>query len=207
MKILFQGDSVTESGRVREDSASIGVGYPNVVAEVYSALYPDKNLSFVNRGISGNRVTDLLARYEEDFLAVRPDVVSILVGINDTWRRYDENDLTSEEEYYNTYKMLLERIKKDMPNTKIIMIEPFLLSTIPEYEMWREDLDPKIQKVRKLAREYADAYLPMDGIMQSYVIKGYSDEVIAADSVHPTEVGHSIIAKEYMKVLDELLGY
>ncbi len=205
MRILFQGDSITDCERNRDISTDLGLGYAKSVAKIYSELNPDKELSFCNRGISGNRVVDLMARYEEDFLAEKPDVISILIGINDTWRRYDNNDPTSAEDFCAVYDSLLSRIKADMPDTKIIIIEPFLLNTIKEYAPWREDLDPKIQKIRVLARKYADEYLALDGILQSYVVSGYSDESIAGDSVHPTPLGHAIIAKEYIKVLDKLL--
>ncbi len=204
MTILFQGDSITDCARNRESLSDLGQGYALKVAKIYGELHPDKDITFINRGISGNRVVDLFSRYEEDFLALKPDVISILIGINDTWRRYDNNEPTCADDFYDVYDKLLCRIKKDMPNTKIIIIEPFLLNTIEEYAVWREDLDPKIQMVRKLARKYANAYLPLDGILQSYVVKGNSDASIAEDSVHPTQLGHAIIAREYIRVLEGL---
>ena len=121
--------------------------------------------------------------------------------MNDTWRRYDANDPTSAEEFEKTYRELLNKVKKDMPDCKIIMIEPFLLNSLPDRPFWREDLDPKIHVIRKLAKEFADYYIPMDGIFAKIEVEEYSCEKLAGDGVHPTELGHRIIAEEFMKAL------
>ncbi len=198
--ILFQGDSITDCGRERSDLTSLGAGYPGVVAKLYQTLFPETKVTFVNKGISGNRVTNLLERYEEDFKAINPDYLSILIGINDTWRRYDNNDPTSTEDFEKNYRELLTRVKKDLPECKVIIIEPFVLNSLPDRASWREDLDPKIQVARKLAKEFADYYMPLDGIYAKKVVEDYSCEQLAADGVHPTALGHSIIAEEYLKL-------
>ncbi len=206
LKVLFQGDSITDCGRKRADSENLGEGYPNKVAQVMTTLYPKIQMSFVNKGISGNRVKDLLARYDNDILKIKPDIISILIGVNDTWRRYDIFDATTTKAFRDNYEKLLSKIKQDLPSTKIIIIEPFLLNTIPERTLWREDLDPKIAAVRQLARKYADAYIPLDGLFQQYVVDGFTDEEIAEDSVHPTDIGHGLIAKNYIDTLNNLLS-
>lgn len=198
--ILFQGDSITDCKRDRDDILSLGEGYASLVAKLYQTLFPEKRVTFMNKGISGNRVKDLLARYEEDFKELKPDYLSILIGVNDTWRRYDNNDPTSAEEFERTYRILLTKIKKDLPDCKLIMIEPFLLNSLPDRASWREDLDPKIHVVRKLAKEFADYYIPMDGIYTKYVVEQYSCTEITADGVHPSPIGHRIIAEEYLKL-------
>lgn len=199
--VLFQGDSVTDCGRNREDITSLSEGYPGIIAKMFGLLHPDRKVTFVNKGISGNRVKDLFNRYNEDIKAINPDFISILIGINDTWRRYDENDPTSTERFEEIYKELLTKIKKDMPNCKIMLIEPFVLNSLPDRAAWREDLDPKIQVVRKLAKEFADYYLPLDGILAKAEVEQYTCFEIAEDGVHPSKLGNSIIAKEYMKAL------
>jgi lysophospholipase L1-like esterase len=199
--VLFQGDSVTDCGRDREDINSLAEGYPGIVAKIYGLLFPTTKVTFVNKGISGNRVIDLLGRYDEDFKAIKPDFLSILIGINDTWRRYDNNDPTSAKQFENTYRELLTKVKKDMPDCKIILIEPFVLNSLPDRATWREDLDPKIHVVRKLAKEFADYYIPMDGIFAKAEVEQYTCEQIATDGVHPTALGHGMIAEEYLKAL------
>lgn len=199
--ILFQGDSVTDCDRNRLDASDLGEGYPARVAAGLTAMHPEYKATFVNRGISGNRIRDLLARYEEDILAVNPDFLSILVGINDTWRRYDENDPTSTQEFESTYRSLLTKVRQDLPQCRILIMEPFLLTSLPDRAAWREDLDPKIQSVRALAREYADFYLPLDGMFARKEIEEGRPQELAEDGVHPSAVGHSVIADEYLKVL------
>ena len=199
--LLFQGDSITDCGRDRSNINSLGNGYAAKVAKMYDLLFPDNDIRFINKGISGNRAKDLVARYDEDFKDINPDFISILIGVNDTWRRYDSNDPTSTESYKESFRTLLAKIKKDMPNTKILILEPFVLYSLTDRKKWREDLDPKIDVARELAKEYADYYLPLDGILARAEVEEYDCKEIAEDGVHPTEIGHSIIAREYMKIL------
>ncbi|MFI3213160.1 MAG: GDSL-type esterase/lipase family protein [Eubacteriales bacterium] len=205
MKILFQGDSVTDCDRNREDMQDMGTGYACKIAEMFRVLESGKDICCFNKGVSGNRTCDLLERHEEDVAKLQPDILVLLIGINDTWRRYDSDDATSTSQFEGNYTQLLEWIKKDLPDTKILIMEPFLLDTMPDKSCWREDLDPKIQVVRKLARKYADQFLPLDGILQQYVVAGYTEAQITEDGVHPTDIGHGIIAKECMNVLHKML--
>lgn len=200
--VLFQGDSVTDCGRNREDAYSLSGGYPGRVAGIYNTLFPNNGVTFYNRGVSGNRSCDLLTRYEADFKALKPDFLSILIGINDVWRRYDQNDPTTAEQYEANYRTLLTMVKKDFPDTKIMIIEPFLLRTMEEKFCWREELDAKIQVARNLAVEFADYCLPLDGILNSLCVKRYMPVQLSADGVHPTDVGHGVIANAYLKALD-----
>ncbi|MDR2649742.1 MAG: SGNH/GDSL hydrolase family protein [Clostridiales bacterium] len=199
--VLFQGDSVTDCGRLREDDASLGYGYPEKISSAYMGFFPESTVRFINRGVSGDRSCNLLERYQEDFLNQRYDVISILIGINDVWRAYDSGDPTPPEIFEKNYSELLERIKRDLPDAYIIMIEPFVLHSLPDRLKWREDLDPKIQVVRKLAVQYAGVFLPMDGILAGYIASGVPQERIADDGVHPTPAGHGIIAYEWLKAV------
>jgi lysophospholipase L1-like esterase len=197
--VLFQGDSITDCGRVRSDGTNLGGGYPAVIASLWRNLFPGSGLKFLNRGVSGDRAKNLLERYDADFKALKPDLVSILIGINDTWRRYDSNDPTSAEQYEENYRTLLKRLKNDLPRAAIIIIEPFLLNSDPAKALWREDLDPKIQAARRLAKEFADIFIPMDGIFTRYAVEGIREAEMSADGVHPAPRGHSIIAAEWLK--------
>ncbi|GHT75635.1 lipase [Spirochaetia bacterium] len=198
--VLFQGDSITDCGRDYQSEDNLGSGYPAKIAGIWENSFPEKKLRFINRGISGNRAIDLLRRYETDFKALQPDLVSILIGINDTWRRYDSGDPTTAAEFEKNYRTLLENLKRDLPRAAIVIMEPFLLKTDPP-KNWREDLDPKIQAVRSLAKEYADVFIPLDGILNSYAVDGQKEASMAADGVHPTPTGHGIIAVQWLKAL------
>jgi lysophospholipase L1-like esterase len=194
--VLFQGDSITDCGR---DDEFLGSGYPAKVAEAYRALMPASGVKFINRGISGNRTVDLVNRYEKDFKDVAPDFISILIGINDVWRAFDSNDPMEAQQFESNYRTLLSSIKNDMPDTQIMIMEPFLLHSLPDRPAWHIDLDPKIQVVRKLAYQYADIYLPLDGIMARCATSGYTLEGISEDGVHPSQLGHGLIAYEWLK--------
>lgn len=143
MTILFQGDSVTDSCRDYGNPDDLGPGYAGFVADLLRRRYPDYGLRFLNRGVSGDRTDHLKARWEEDCLSLRPDFLSILIGINDTWRRFDQNDPTPTEVYEARYRDLLTQVR-DRLHIPVMVLEPFLLEVRPDQRAWREDLDAKI---------------------------------------------------------------
>lgn len=201
--VLFQGDSITDCGRSRTNLSDLGSGYAKGVQTIYNYLFPDSEITFVNRGVSGNRCRDLLTRYDNDFLAVKPDFISILIGINDTGRRYGDGDITTAERFANEYESLLKKIKRDTPLAKIMLMTPFLIHTQPEKIIWHEDLDMKITAVYELGQKYADFVLPLDAIFDRAVSNGeFTPAEISEDGVHPTPVGHSYITAEYLKALE-----
>lgn len=198
--VLFQGDSITDCGRDREND-TLGNGYPHFIASLFNSMYPELGVKFINRGISGNRTADLVERWTDDCINLKPDVVSILIGVNDTWRRYDSNDITTADEYYNNFKEVLKRTRLELENTQIIILEPFLMPYPQDRLAWREDLDPKIQKARQLAREFDAIYIPFDGIFaQNSVV--VEPSFWAADGVHPTAVGHALIARYWIDAVE-----
>src|SRR5258705_6764737 len=150
--LVFAGDSVTDCGR-RTDPEALGDGY---VRNLWNDLGPQRP-RIVNVGISGNRAVDLRERWATDVLAHEPDMVSVLIGINDTWRRYDEDDPTSTEDFEAAYRAILEPVQ-----AKLVLVEPFLLAVKEEQREWREDLDPKIEVVRRLADEFDALLVPAD---------------------------------------------
>lgn len=197
--ILFQGDSITDVGRDRAGDC-LGTGYAFIAASLFSALHPEMQVSFLNRGISGNRVGDLEARWREDCLELRPNVVSIMIGINDCWRRYSQDDPTSASSYYSGYRRLLTELKEHDPKTKLILLEPFVLPVLPEQREWREDLDPKIHAVRALAREFGAVYVPLDGLFAVACTKA-EPAFWTSDGVHPTPAGHGLIARAWLEAV------
>ena len=199
--ILFQGDSITDAGRTSAESPddSLGGGYPNLIANLLNAAHPDWNLTFLNRGVSGNRTLEMSARWEKDCLALKPDLLSVLIGINDTWRRYDSSDPTSVEDYYARLTAMLRAAKEANPELKILLIEPFLIPADPNKAVFREDLNPKILANRQAAMELADAYLPMDGIFAAACLHR-EPAFWSADGVHPTPAGHALMAEKWIEL-------
>ena len=191
MRVLFEGDSITDAGRDREDKYSLA-GYVKFCADVLS----ESGVESYNRGISGNRTLELLARIEDSLREVKPDAVSILIGINDTWRRYDSNDATSVKAFEKNYRMILVRVREY--TDRILLVEPFLLPVDPEKASFREDLDPKIHVVRKLAREFGTDFVPMDGLFAELAVKNGGD-LYSPDGVHPNEEGAKAMAAEWLK--------
>jgi lysophospholipase L1-like esterase len=194
MTVLFQGDSITDCGRDR-GTDDLGSGYVHLIEQTLRRQEADSGIRILNRGVSGNRVRDLRARWKADCLDLKPDLLSILVGINDTWRRFDRNDPTTVESFYEDYDAILSatRASLDIP---IVICEPFLLPVSEDRAAWRNDLDPKIHVVRELARRYADAYVPLDGAFAATAV--HTDmKSLAGDGVHPTPRGHHLIAQTF----------
>jgi lysophospholipase L1-like esterase len=197
--VLFQGDSITDAGWNRQDPASLGGGYAMMAASWFSALYPEKNVVFLNRGISGNRARDLEARWQADCLDLKPTWVSIMIGINDTWRRYDSNDPTSTEAYEKSYRAILT-LTRNRLKANLILIEPFLLPVPEDRKPWRVDLDPRLHVVRTLAREFGAVLVPLDGIFAEAAARR-EPAFWAPDGVHPSPAGHALIAQSWLKAV------
>lgn len=202
IKILFQGDSITDCGRDYDDYHSLGWGYPRFAAEYIKEAFSDKEFEFVNRGIGGNKVIDLVNRLDSDFINIQPDVVSIMIGINDVWHRAGDRNWLDNGEFEAQYRTVLDAIK-EKTNAKIIIIEPFLIP-VEDKLHFREDLAPKIEIIRKLAREYAVAYLPTDGLLNAAFI-GDDPVSFAADGVHPTEKGAMFIGRKYAECIKPVI--
>jgi acyl-CoA thioesterase I len=196
MRILFQGDSITDSKRKIPEISDMGCGYAHLISSFLEADYPELGLTFLNRGISGNRVVDLEKRWDTDCIALSPDVLSILIGVNDTWRRYDRNDPTSVEDFRDTYGRILERVRAEL-NVTLILCEPFLLPFSPEKRTWREDINPKIDVVRDLAAKYNALCVPFDGVFAAAGAKA-SPEYWTRDGIHPTSAGYALMARAWL---------
>lgn len=191
MTIVLTGDSITDAGRDRSDLASLGYGYAALIAEAL----PDRRV--LNTGISGNRVTDLQARWDTDVLAHAPEVLSIKIGINDMWRRYDRDDPTAVDRFEAGYRSLVTRTQAAGVG-RIILVEPFLLPVREEQWAWREDLDPKIQAVRRVAYDLGTGYVATDGpLAQRAAAVGAA--ALAEDGVHPTPEGHRFLADLWLE--------
>ncbi|WP_329042563.1 SGNH/GDSL hydrolase family protein [Streptomyces sp. NBC_00178] len=195
--VLFQGDSITDVGRLMDPDEPLGRGYVRTVADRVRSARPDDGITFLNRGVSGDRVSDLRARWREDATDLEPDVVSVLIGVNDTWRRYDSGEISTIEAYEDDYRTVLTRAR-ERPDTQLVLIEPFLIPVREEQWAWREDLDPRIQTVRRLAEEFDASLLAADGLLNQAARAAGGPAHIAGDGVHPTPLGHALLAEAWM---------
>ncbi len=199
--ILFQGDSITDAGRNKGDENDLGSGYPAIVKKILDKRYPELNIRVINRGISGNRAIDLVGRWRKDCIDLKPYYVSILIGVNDTWRRYDSNDPTNDADFKDRYKTIIEDTLKNT-SAKLILLNPYLLDVNENVTRMREDLCGKQRIVRDLAYEYDTKYLDLEfafRVAGRFKKKTYFSD----DGVHPVSKGHELIADLWVEALED----
>ena len=202
MKILFQGDSVTDAGRDRSNPNDMGEGYPKYASAMIQDSFPDTEFEFVNLGISGNRTEHLVARLQSDFIEIQPDILSIMIGVNDVWHHHAFEMIETTDEYFeaNLRKILSEIREKTA--AKLLLIQPILLDVADKAHM-RPELERKQAILARLAKEYADAYLPMDEIFHAETEE--EPTYYAADGVHPTPDGACYIGEAYLRAVTPLI--
>jgi acyl-CoA thioesterase I len=198
-RVLLIGDSITDAGRDRSDGASLGAGYAYLAAARFSADHPGHGITFLNRGIGGDRVCDLKARWQADCLDLRPGLVSIMIGINDTWRRYDGGEVTSTEDYERDYRGLLTQVR-DQLGADLLLMEPFVVPVSEDQWAWREDLDPRIAVVRRLAAEFGATLLATDGLFAEAAAASTAADW-AYDGVHLTPAGNALLAEAWLRLV------
>jgi lysophospholipase L1-like esterase len=202
IKILFQGDSITDAGRDRRNYHHMGLGYPKFTAALIEAAYPDVEFEFINFGISGNRTGQLFDRLTQDCISFQPDIVSILIGVNDVWHRYSaESVKTTDEQMDLNYKCILERIKNETC-AKILMLQPFTEGE--DQAHMRDDVERIKVIVDSLAEKYADAYVKLDDLMHADDNYG-QPHYFTRDGVHPNPNGAAFIAKHYLETVKPLI--
>lgn len=202
-RILFFGDSITDAGRDREDFHDLGKGYPLMLAGRLQAEYPELQLSILNRGIGGDKVADLKKRLIEDCISLNPTVVSILIGINDTWHQEGTGEFGSAdsmEQFEQDYRDVLSSITQQTA-AQLILMEPFVLPYPADRASWRVDLDQRIQIVRQLANEFQADFVALDGPLNAYGIKHSFQYLTGEDGVHPTVAGHGFIAEKWLETV------
>jgi len=202
--VLFIGDSIMDAGRKYEDPASLGSGFVTMAAGLFGSLYPELGVQFHNRGIGGHRVVDLAARWQQDCIALKPDWLTVMVGINDVMRRYDQDKPTTVEQYIFGYRELLLQAVQQV-GSKLIIIEPYVLPTNEMRIKCREDLDPKIHALRNMAEELGALYIPTDGLFAEARMRG-GISYWAPDGVHPTPAGHALIARAWLRAVGVNIG-
>ena len=204
MKIVFQGDSITDAGRDKRNFHDMGNGYPKYAAQHLREAYPDTEFEFINLGISGNRTCQLFDRLYTDAIAFQPDLISILIGINDVWHRYGSGRIaTTDAQLELNYRSILERIRKET-NAKIVILCPFLLDCEDKTAI-REDLKTVIPIVRRLAEEFADVYIPLNEYFEEALKTQPEPKHYSGDGVHPNSNGSAFIGKLYAEALKPIL--
>ena len=195
--ILFQGDSITDCGRVSGAGGGMGCGYPAMILARLMCDVPETEWRFFNRGISGNRIVDLYARWRVDCLNLEPDILSVLVGVNDTWHEENKNGVDVPR-YERFYRELLEWTLATRPSVRLVLMEPFLCVHNEKLASMFEDVRQRAAVVKSLAKEFDAVFIPLQSIFDA------ASECVpiaywAAEGVHPTPAGHQLIADAWLE--------
>jgi len=201
--LVFQGDSITDAGRDREYDGNLGNGYVNMVAGALLYEFASDPLDIRNRGISGNRTRDLLNRWRGDCIDLKPDFLSLYIGVNNTWRRYDRDDPTPADVFRRELHDLLDQSFDQTPATPAatVLLEPFVLDAPAGTKAhWHEDLDPKREIVRHAAETYGTRFIPLQRLFHDALKRAPSD-YWAPDGIHPSPAGHALIARAWLDTM------
>ena len=201
--LLIIGDSITDCGRARPigEGEGLGSGYVNFINAILTAKFPKDKIKVLNTGVSGDTVRHLKARWQTDVLDLSPDYLSIKIGVNDVWRKFDCPDYpelaVGIEEYEATYRELIAQTKNKVK--KIILITPFLAETDRTEPMMAMILQ-YIEAVKKIAIDNNLLLVDLQPEFDKYIADGINPQVLAGDRVHPSQVGSMIIARAFLKV-------
>ena len=206
--ILFQGDSITDGNRGRNSDLNHvhGHGYQYIIAAELTADNLDKNVEFINRGISGNRIADLYGRWAEDCLNLKPTILSILVGVNDIIFNWEHKSGSDPERYEKIYRYLLDEVKKQNPDTLIVIMEPFFGEKNEEElnTFFKENIGGYAAAAKKIAEEYGAVFVPLQDMIDSYKEKTDIYNILR-DGIHPTTCGHELIARRWKECVKSAL--
>lgn len=204
--ILFQGDSITDAGRSREKAGTpneqpgLGSGYAWFAAAELLVDHPKGNLTIWNRGISGNKVYQLAERWDADCLQLKPEILSILIGVNDFWHTLDGKYQGTVEIYERDYRALLERTRKALPKVKLVICEPFVLRCGAVTDKWFPDFDGYRASAKRIAKDFKATFIAFQTMFDE-AVKYAPPAHWAGDGVHPTAAGASLMAHEWLRAV------
>jgi len=203
--VLFQGDSITDCGRNRAAgdpnvAGALGTGYPLLVASTELAAHAESGLKFYNRGVSGNKVPDLEQRWAADTLALKPDVLSVLIGVNDFWHR-QKGYTGTVADYETGFAALLQATRQALPSVRLVVIEPFVLRCGAVDASWFPEFDERRAAAARVARQANATFVAMQARFTELASRT-SPEYWAADGVHPTPAGHALIAERWRRAVE-----
>lgn len=210
-RILFQGDSITDCGRSREVLTDVGNGYPYLVRAHYGLDKPGQ-FEIVNRGISGNRSVDVYARIKADIINLKPDYMSILMGVNDVWHELAIGNGVATPKFEKIYTMLIEEVLEALPDIKLMILEPYALPGAAtegvledgrdKYTVFRRDTEDKAAACRRVAEKFSIPFVPLQAKLDE-MQKAYGTESVSGDGVHPNVTGHLLIARAWMEAFEK----
>ena len=205
--ILFQGDSITDAERNRTADWNMGCGYPTLVTAHLGKEFPYQYKT-INRGISGNRVVDLFARIKVDMINLKPDYMSILIGINDVWHEIGSHNGVDAGKFEMVYGLLIEELLGELPGLKLMLLEPFVLpgsatrsdaENPGRWEFFRAQTDLRRGAVKRLAEKYNLVFVPLQERFSTANADAPEDGFWRFDGVHPSAAGHELIKQAWLE--------
>lgn len=212
MTFLFQGDSITDGnrGRTADPNHIMGHGYAFGIASRIGADFPERDFVFYNRGISGNKITDLAKRWPTDTLDLKPDVLSLLIGINDTFAAVSKDaEATTPEQFEAIFRQLLTDCKQQHPAILFVLGLPFVFPVgkiRDNWVLWRDDLDKRQAIIRKLAAEFDAVLVDYPAVLNEASL-GKNVEYWIWDGIHPTVFAHELMVREWLKQVRSRLKF
>lgn len=206
---LFQGDSITDAGRDDEnqDNFGLGCGYALLLASDIEKNNKGK-IKFINRGKSGDRITDVYARIKEDIINLKPDYMSILIGVNDVSHELTMSCGVTPKKFGMIYELLIEEIKESLPEIKIIILEPFVLKGTATEKLW-SDFNCEVRKLADVSKQVAQKYnlkfVPLQDKFDELSADG-DTRYWSVDGIHPTSAGHQVIKEELQKAIEDFIS-
>lgn len=205
-RIVFAGDSVTDMGRQHPLGEglfdNVGRSYVRILENMFAAFYPEVKLRITNAGISGNTSRDLLARFDEDVVSLKPDWVSVCIGVNDVWRQFDSPAIADAavmpDEYEKNIEQMIEKVKGKVKG--IFILSPYYMEPNRE-DMMRKRMDEYVDVCKKLAKKHGCIFVDFQKMYENYCKVRHSS-YIAWDRVHPNQVGATLMAREFLKHCD-----
>lgn len=205
-RILFQGDSITDASRSRENDNNPGYGYPAILRGILGCDMPGE-YECLNRGISGNRVVDLYARIKADLINLKPDILSVLIGINDVWHEVGNCNGVSAPKFEMVYDLLLSEVREALPGIKLVVMEPFVLpgtATEAALEYFTEETALRAQAAKRIAGKHNAIFIPLQERLNAACKLAPAAHWLR-DGVHPTSAGHTLIARAWLDGAAEIL--
>ena len=203
--ILFQGDSITDCTYPRQYPTELGNGYVTMTAGKITLDYPGKYQCF-NRGVSGNRSVDMYARIKRDVINLKPDILTVLIGVNDVWRELSQDGISASK-YEMILKLFLKEVLEELPDCKIFLMEPFVLpgiATQEHLEYFNTEVGLRAEACKRAAEEFGLSFIPLQEKMTALAAITENSYVLH-DGVHPMPAGHELISRELYETLKTVL--
>ncbi len=209
--IVFQGDSITDCGRNRENDMFSGLGYVRMVEAQMGYEYPEE-YTFLNRGINGNRIVDMYARIKSDIINLKPDYLSILIGVNDVWHEIGSQNGVSAKKFLKIYTMLIEEIKDELPDVKIMLLLPYVLNgpatcnneeNPTRFDCFSTEVAKRAEAAKSVAEKFDLTYIDLQAAFDEACTKAPSI-YWAYDGVHPTAKGHELIKRKWLEGFEKI---